>query len=346
MKKEIFHTPFQEGESSSLIPKQTFDQSDLTMEAELKIDSEMVDEVSTQFTQIVQSGLSWWKKWLIGSMLFFLVGVVAQSIQWLIDSWQNHQWIYFSFACASCTILALGGVAIANECYKLIKLKRRMRLQERSQNLLTESAVVFCQDFSIQDIEEAKKICDELTNILEIPQDAQSLICWKARISDGLSASEIMYMFSQTVLTSIDLEAKKLVSKNAIESAIAVAVSPLAVVDMLFVAWRNIHLINQLAKLYHIELGYFSRLRLFRMVLGNMVFAGATEMVKEMGIDWLSQDISAKLSGRLAQGIGVGILTARLGIKAMEFCRPLPFTKEEKPHLKHIYKEILSNLKQ
>ena len=57
------------------------------------------------------------------------------------------------------------------------------------------------------------------------------------------------------------------------------------------------------------------------MVLVNLAFAGATEIVQDLGMDWLSQDITAKLSARAAQGIGVGLLTARLGIKAMEFVR-------------------------
>ena len=45
------------------------------------------------------------------------------------------------------------------------------------------------------------------------------------------------------------------------------------------------------------------------------------------------------------QGIGVGLLTARLGIKAMEFCRPLVLSKEEKLHLSTIQKDLLSQLK-
>ena len=80
------------------------------------------------------------------------------------------------------------------------------------------------------------------------------------------------------------------------------------------------------------------------MVLVNLAFAGATEIVQDLGMDWLSQDITAKLSARAAQGIGVGLLTARLGIKAMEFCRPLAF---EKPKTKTFScaKELLTVMK-
>ena len=115
----------------------------------------------------------------------------------------------------------------------------------------------------------------------------------------------------------------------AAESAVIVAISPLVVVDMFFIAWRNLRLMNKIAEIYGIELGYFSRIRLLRMVLVNIAFAGATEVAQDIGMEWLSQDVTAKLSARIAQGIGVGLLTARLGVKAMELCRPLVFQLNE-----------------
>lgn len=43
----------------------------------------------------------------------------------------------------------------------------------------------------------------------------------------------------------------------AAESAVIVAISPLAVVDMFFIAWRNLRLMNKIAEIYGIELGIF-----------------------------------------------------------------------------------------
>ncbi|MGL5365992.1 MAG: DUF697 domain-containing protein, partial [Plesiomonas shigelloides] len=65
-----------------------------------------------------------------------------------------------------------------------------------------------------------------------------------------------------------------------------------------------------------------------------------------VGVDLLSQDITARLSARAAQGIGVGLLTARLGIKAMELCRPLPWINDDKPRLGMIRQELLTQVKQ
>lgn len=52
----------------------------------------------------------------------------------------------------------------------------------------------------------------------------------------------------------------------------------------------------------------------------------------------------ARLSTRVAQGIGAGLLTARLGIKTMELCRPLPWM-DDKPKLADFRRQLLSQLK-
>ena len=95
-----------------------------------------------------------------------------------------------------------------------------------------------------------------------------------------------------------------------------------------------------------IELGYYSRLRLFKLVLLNIAFAGASELVREVGMDWMSQDLAARLSTRAAQGIGAGLLTARLGIKAMELCRPLPWIDDDKPRLGDFRRQLIGQVKE
>ena len=47
----------------------------------------------------------------------------------------------------------------------------------------------------------------------------------------------------------------------------------------------------------------------------------------------------------MAQGLGSSVLTARVGLRAMQVCRPLPFLEGEKPRLKEIRKEIIKSLK-
>ncbi len=100
-------------------------------------------------------------------------------------------------------------------------------------------------------------------------------------------------------------------------------------------------MINRIATLYGIELGYYSRLRLFKLSIAEYCFAGASELVREVGMDWMSQDLAARLSTRAAQGLVLDFLTARLGIKAMELCRPLPWIDDDKPRLGDFRRQLI-----
>jgi putative membrane protein len=47
----------------------------------------------------------------------------------------------------------------------------------------------------------------------------------------------------------------------------------------------------------------------------------------------LGHGVAARLSARLGEGVVNGMLTARVGIAAIEVCRPLPFINGSPPRL-------------
>lgn len=347
MTKQIFSTQQEQREEmGDFQPKQEFGAAEISVELDTLSDEALQGELlSGQFERIVTPKPRWWKKLLAAAAVLFLGATVAQSVQWLIDTWAAKQWIYFAFSSVGLVVVLLGLTAIVSEWRRLVKLKKRMILQQQSEHILRKSAVDFQADLSTQEGEAAKQLCLDIAQTMQIDAQHPNLNRWQKQVNEAHSAREVTYLFGQNVLQPFDKQAKSLISKNAAEAAVIVAISPLALVDMFFIAWRNIRLINKIAQIYGIELGYLSRIRLLRMVLLNVAFAGASELVHEIGMEWLSQDLTAKLSARAAQGIGVGLLTARLGIKAMEFCRPLAFQANEKPRLTNIHKELLTTLK-
>ncbi|BBI75518.1 hypothetical protein HAALTHF_47840n [Vreelandella aquamarina] len=124
-----------------------------------------------------------------------------------------------------------------------------------------------------------------------------------------------------------------------------VAVSPLTLVDMALVAWRSLAMVDRLSRLYGLELGYASRLRLFRHVLHNMAFAGASELATDASMDMLSLDLAGRLSARAGQGLATGLLSARLGLRAQRLCRPVVFTPEEQPKLADLRQDLWRQIK-
>lgn len=314
-------------------PKQEFDEKDVVVEEDCPSDeTELIIEESLKPSRF-------WVRVLLATLVLFGMAVIAQSIQWLIDTFQRKEWIYFAFSIVFFVISLSGIVAIIAEWRKLVYLRKHQQNQQTSQQLLLEN-------LPSNDGEQAVKFCENIVNELKnLPSVAQSEKRWKSQLNEAYNAKEVLYLFSENVLKPIDKDVKRMISKNAAENAIIVSVSPLAIVDVLLMAARNIALVNKITRAYGMELGYISRLKLFRMVLTNMVFAGATEIATDMGMDFFSQNLTAKLSLRVAQGIGVGLLTARLGIKAMEFCRPIAFQANERPKISAIRQELLTLMK-
>jgi len=58
----------------------------------------------------------------------------------------------------------------------------------------------------------------------------------------------------------------------------------------------------------------------------------------------LGGSILGKLSRRFGEGLVNGALTARVGVAAMEVCRPLPFSHHHQPKARTLVKRALTGL--
>lgn len=278
---------------------------------------------------------SLWRKMVGAGLTLFGVSVVAQGVQWAVNAWQTQDWAALGGCVAGALIVGAGVGSVATEWRRLWRLRQRAQERDEARSLMHSHGVG-----------KARAFCEGLAHQAGLDQSHPALQRWYAAIHETQSDREVVSLYSHLVQPVLDAQARREISRSAAESTLMIAVSPLALVDMGFIAWRNLRLINRIANLYGIELGYYSRLRLFRMVLINIAFAGASELVREVGMDWMSQDLAARLSTRAAQGIGAGLLTARLGIKAMELCRPLPWIDNDKPRLGDFRRELIGQLKE
>ncbi|MGG4607622.1 YcjF family protein [Providencia sp. Me31A] len=290
-------------------------------------------EVESLINEALKPKRSFWRKLVATAAGIFGISVVAQLGIWVHQSWLTQDWTALGTAAAGGLIVVAGVGSIVGEWRRLYRLRERAEERDFARELLHSHAM-----------SQGKAFCEKLAKQSALSAEHPAVQRWQSTIHDSHNDREIVELYSAIVQPILDEQARKEISRCSAESAIMIAVSPLAIVDMAFIAWRNIRLINRIAAIYGIELGYYSRIRLFRMVLINIAFAGASELIREVGMDWLSQDITARLSTRAAQGIGAGLLTARLGIKAMELCRPLPWI-DDKPRLADFRHQLIGQLK-
>lgn len=157
---------------------------------------------------------------------------------------------------------------------------------------------------------------------------------------------ELCTLFSRQVLNPLDEQAYRLVMKRSNETALMVMLSPAPALSTLLTLWRSLRMIRDVATLYGGRPGLIGSTALISTVIHNLIYADVSEMLAESVAETFGGSLVSVLSAQLAQGVGSSVMTARVGLYAMNACRPLPFTEEEKPRLKQIRGEIIKTLKQ
>lgn len=79
-------------------------------------------------------------------------------------------------------------------------------------------------------------------------------------------------------------------------------------------------------------------------MLSHLVATGAVAVGDDMLEPILGGSLLGKLSRRFGEGLVNGALTARVGVAAMEVCRPLPFTPAARPRVRGIIASSLGGL--
>lgn len=145
-------------------------------------------------------------------------------------------------------------------------------------------------------------------------------------------------------LTPLDHIARAEIAQAARRVASLTALLPLGVLDMILALWINLRMIRRLAEIYGGRTGSFGAWRLLRAVIAQLLATGALVLGDDLISSTLGGSLAAKLSRRFGEGVFNGAMTARLGLIAMELCRPLPFVAAPRPSLRSVLSDAFSGL--
>lgn len=280
-------------------------------------------------------------RWLWRIALTLLAGVIGvETVDFFMTGFVSSPIITSVYAVILSCLVIITSSSVLSEWSTLRQFKRREKLKQQACELLSHDPLTKAHDLGGLDV---KAFCQKVSENLPCDLISEQEQAWQNSVDSQYSDAELLQLYSRLVLTKVDEKAMNEIAKFSTEAVVLVSLSPVALIDMLIILWRNLRMINKVALLYGIKLGYWSRIKLIRQVFVNMVYAGASELITDFGSDMIGADLLGKLSGRLAQGLGAGMLTARLGVKTMQLCRPIPF--EDKPKLAHVRKEMLSTIK-
>ncbi len=190
---------------------------------------------------------------------------------------------------------------------------------------------------------EAEQLCLDIAAVL--PESTkQDVADWKAQKQAEHSDQELLDLFEIKVLSKADAKVRQQIHQASADAAMAVAVSPFALADMLLVLWRTSKLLRQMAETYGASLGQLRSLILIKHLFAALLWAGSSELALDLGSDVLGAELTSKLSMRAGQGLIAGMLVARLGLAAQQLLRPLPLAKSQKLSLLDLSKALVRRL--
>jgi putative membrane protein len=265
----------------------------------------------------------------LGGLVVLGVGLAVTAL--IEDLYARAAWLgTLGATLAGLTMVALV-VIVVREIAGLLRLRAIEVLRLRAE------AAIAADDRSA-----ARGVVRELTGVVAgapgLARDRRELETHLTEIIDG---ADLVRLAERKLMTPLDAEACRIVARAAKRVSLVTAVSPRAAIDMIFVFIAALGMIRRLAALYGGRPGLLGLIRLVRHITAHLAFTGGLAAGDSLIQQMLGHGVAAKLSVRLGEGVLNGLLTARLGLAAIEVARPLPFAALPKPALSDIAGDLL-----
>ncbi|RKF18471.1 DUF697 domain-containing protein [Alginatibacterium sediminis] len=265
--------------------------------------------------------------------LFFLL--LFSFAAW--ELWQMHVFlsaIHWGLSLALWLLLALLGLYTL-QVFR--SLRASMNDGEQINSLQTQAKQLQSQ----RQVGGSKHYVSSLEKLYQGKPQAELLTQTLALIQDYHDDREVLHIIDAHVMQPLDEQALAVVSRYSKRTGVMVAISPLVIADLLLALLNSFRMVDELAQIYGIRPSFLGRIKLSRMIVKHLAWVGVSEIGSDMVAD-VSSGLLGNASSRAAQGIGVGLYNARIGIQTMRVCRPIPFTQEQRPKLKQAIQGISS----
>lgn len=195
------------------------------------------------------------------------------------------------------------------------------------------------------DLAGARKVTDRLSALYAGREELR----WgrdrlRDRQGDVFDADGLLALAEAELLAPLDAAAGAEVEAAARQVATVTAIVPLALADVVAALTSNLRMIRRIAEIYGGRGGTLGSWRLTRSVLTHLVATGAVAVGDDLIGSVAGGGVLAKVSRRFGEGVVNGALTARVGVAAMEVCRPLAFRGQRRPSVSRLVKRALTGL--
>ena len=278
------------------------------------------------------SRLAQWFWGLVVAVLGAVISVAAWDFAWgLIDRVPLLGWAVTALIGA---LLLVAALMVLRELAAIGRLRRLDGLRRQADTALSDA-----------DLGAARAVSDRLITLYAgRPETSWGRDRLKGQIGEQFDAAAVLELVEDEVLVPLDALAVREVEAAARQVAAVTALVPLALADVVAALTVNLRMIRRVAEIYGGRGGLLGSWRLLRAVFTHLVATGAVAVGDDLLEPVLGGTLLTKLSRRFGEGLVNGALSARVGVAAMEVCRPLPFTRRHRPSIRGIIKRALTGL--
>jgi putative membrane protein len=231
---------------------------------------------------------------------------------------QTLGWIGVALVAAlALSLLVLGGREVA----AVLRQKHIAKMHAR-----------FARAREADDRDEARTLVGELVELYaRRPDTARARAQVSQLTGEIVDGRDLIDIAEREIMTALDEEAQREIARAAKRVSVVTAISPRAIVDLLFVAGQAFRLVRRISEIYGGRPGMLGFLRLMKSVGAHLAITGGMAAGDSLVQQFLGHGIASRLSARLGEGVLNGLLTARVGLSAMAVCRPQPFAVKTAP---------------
>lgn len=231
-------------------------------------------------------------------------------------------------------LVAIAGLAasaiVLRETIGLMRLRRLGRLRRTLEDAL-----------DARDAAREKSTLRQLLGAFSGRPDMRwNLAHFREHESDVRDPGDLARLADREIFGQLDQRAKRIVLAAAKRVSVVTAISPMPLVDVVFVLVENLKMLRSLATLYGGRPGLMAALKLGRMVVTHLVATGGVALTDDLLGQFLGQDLLRRLSRRLGEGALNGAMTARIGTAAIQVIRPLPFLETSPVRVRDFLSEL------
>ncbi len=176
------------------------------------------------------------------------------------------------------------------------------------------------------------------------PAREWDLAAYRERAAVAPDPFDRMAAFETLVLSRLDDEAKARVTAAIRQVTAGTAVSPFALLDMAVTAVVDLRLTGEIAAIYGGRPALWATLRVFRQAFLAVLASGTFEAADDIVGDLLGVGIAGRMSGKAGAALANGFMTGRLGVAAIDLCRPAPWREQTRPRARGLFLRAIGDL--